>query len=109
MYQEFAYYINNVVLGPRSMWWIEVILAVLLVFTYIIVAKWTLSTVLSWLFSINRYNVDWFSYVIVVILTPITLNYYFHYEITPLSIAVFISYSACWLWSKAYKRAFFLF
>lgn len=89
--------------------YIEYILAVLLVLTYIVGSKWLLSTVLIYMLDISRETADWFSYAIIVVLTPIVLYYFFNYEITELALGVFAIYSAYWLCTRAYKREFYVF
>jgi len=91
------------------MGYIEDILAVLLVLTYIVGSKWLLSTILNYWMGITKYTSDWFSYVVVIVIIPAILYYCFNYEVTALAIGVFVIYSAYWLCTRAYKRAFYIF
>jgi len=102
---DYYNYLNTVVLGPRNMWYIENILAVLLVLTYIVLAKWFVSTILIYWVGITRHTADWFSYVLVVIITPAALYYLFYYEITILSIVVFVVYSTYWLLTRVWNTS----
>jgi len=81
-------------------------LAVGLTLAYLMVSRTSLSVLIRWITGSCTYTADWLAWVLVVLLSPTLISNYTSYEITSLTIYVFIAYSVVFMVKQILKYTF---
>ena len=81
-------------------------IAILITLAYLVVSRTSISLLIRWITGACSYTADWLAWVLVVLATPTLIANYTSYEITNLTIFVFIGYSVVFMCKQILKMTF---
>jgi len=80
-------------------------IAIGMTLAYLVASRASLSMLIRWITGSCKYTSDWLAWVLVVLTTPTLVQNYTSYQITNLTIFVFIGYSVAFMLKQIFKMS----